>query len=36
MLNFSPGGFFEVVILWPFFAIGLGLIYALTFKEEAD
>lgn len=33
MLNFTPGGFFEVMVLWPFFAVGLGLIYALTFKE---
>lgn len=34
MLNFSPSGFLEVIVIWPFFAVGLGLIYALTFKSS--
>jgi hypothetical protein len=33
MLNFSPGGFWEILIIWPFFAIGLGILYAITFRE---
>ncbi len=36
MMNFSPGGFLEVMIIWPFFAIGLGILYALTFKHDEE